>query len=69
MNNVICSLGGRRFLLTLGCGAVTAFLCWHGKISGEVYAAVTIATIGAYITGNVVQKANEALKNEPTNAD
>ena len=52
----IPSLGGRRFLLTLGCGAMTTLLCWFAKITGEVYATVIIATVGGYIAGNVTQK-------------
>lgn len=52
----LTGLGGRRFVLTLGCGVATFILCWNGKISGEVYATVTIATVAAYITGNVTQK-------------
>jgi hypothetical protein len=52
----ITSLGGRRFLLTLGCGAMTTLLCWFAKITGEVYATVIIATVGGYITGNTWQK-------------
>lgn len=54
MNLTQC--GGRRFLLTLGCGLATTALCWFAKISGEVFATVTIATVGAYIAGNVTQK-------------
>ncbi len=50
------TLGGRRFLLTVGCGAVTSLLCWFGKIDGGVYATVIIATVGAYITGNIVSE-------------
>lgn len=50
------TFGGRRFLLTLGCGMATTFLCWFGKISGDVYSVVVIATVGAYIAGNVTQK-------------
>lgn len=49
-------LGGRRFFLTLGCGVMTTLLCWFAKITGEIYATVIIATVGGYITGNVVQK-------------
>lgn len=56
--SLVC-LGGRRFLLTLGCGAVTAILCWFGKIDGGVYATVIIATVGAYIAGNTMQKSKE----------
>lgn len=49
-------LGGRRFLLTLGCGVMTTALTWFGKIGGEVYATVIIATVGVYIGGNTWQK-------------
>ena len=60
------SFGGRRFLLTLGCGAATTLLCWYPKISDQVYATVIIATIGVYVAGNVTQKIKEG-NNEPTN--
>ena len=52
------SYGGRRFLITLGCGVATTALQWFGKIdaAGGTYAAVTIATVAAYITGNTAQK-------------
>ena len=50
------TIGGRRFLLTLGCGAVTSLLTWFGKIDGATYSLVTIATVGAYIAGNVTQR-------------
>lgn len=48
-------LGGRRFLLALLSGALATLLCWFGKIDGAVYAAVVIATVGAFIGGNVVE--------------
>lgn len=48
--------GGRRFLLTVATGIATFVLVWLGKISGEVYATITIGTVAAYITGNVAQK-------------
>lgn len=50
------TFGGRRFVLTVGCGIATTALCWFAKISGEVYATVIIATVGAYIAGNTYQK-------------
>lgn len=53
-------LGGRRFLLTVISGAGTWVLCFMGKISGDVYSVVTIATVAAYITGNVAQRRIEA---------
>lgn len=49
------SVGGRKFLLTVISGAGTFVLCFMGKITGEVYATVTIATVGAFIAGNVYQ--------------
>lgn len=49
-------IGGRRFLLTMVSGAGTWLLVWCGKISGDVYSVVTIATVAAYITGNTAQK-------------
>lgn len=54
------TLGGRRFLLTMVSGAGTWLLCFLGKISGDVYSVVTIATVAAYITGNVAQRRIEA---------
>ena len=58
------ALGGRRFLMTLGCGAVTSLLQWLGKLdpAGTTYAAVIIATVAAYIGGNTYQKKVEAEK-------
>ena len=56
MNELIIKYGGRRFLLTLGCGIITAILCWFGKITGDVYAMVEIATVGTFIGFNTQQK-------------
>ena len=49
------TLGGRKFLLTLVSGAGTFLLVLLGKIDAATYAMVTIGTVGAYITGNVVE--------------
>jgi hypothetical protein len=56
----IVTLGGRRFLLTLGCSIVSTILVWHGKISGGEFVTVISLTASAYIAGNTIQKAQEA---------
>lgn len=52
------TFGGRRFIATIGAGLATTLLQWSGKIdpAGGTYAAVIIATVASYITGNTVQK-------------
>jgi hypothetical protein len=57
------TLGGRRFLLTVISGAGTFLLTLLKIIDGSVYATVTIATVAAYITGNVVESKRE--RNNP----
>lgn len=52
----LSTFGGRRFLLTVGCGVATSVLVWFGKIDPMTYAAVVLGTVGAYIAGNTVQK-------------
>lgn len=53
MNNY----GSRKFLLALLVVISATALVWFGKIADGVYSAVVISAIGAYITGNVAQKA------------
>jgi hypothetical protein len=54
----IDTFGGRKFLLTLGCGIVTTVLQYAGKLdpAGSTYALVILGTVGAYIAGNTYQK-------------
>lgn len=54
----LTSFGGRRFLLTVGAGAVTSLLQWFGKLdpAGSTFALVIGITVGSYITGNTMQK-------------
>lgn len=61
------TIGGRRFLMSIGAGVATTVLQWFGKLdnAGSTYSVVVIATVAAYITGNVTQKV-KAKPNEPT---
>lgn len=52
----VAALGGRRFLLTVGAGAVASVLVYTGSITPEIYRDVVIATVAAYIVGNTYQK-------------
>ena len=61
--NWLTFIGGRRFVLTLFCGLITSVLCWYGKVDGNIYATVIIATVGAYIAGNTIQKSKEIANN------
>lgn len=47
----------RKFLLALLTLLSASGLVFIGHISDGVYSAVVIATVGAYIVGNVAQKA------------
>lgn len=62
----IASLGGRKFVLCVGCGAITSVLLWFGKLDGAAYQTVILGTVGAFIAGNVVaQRKVEHRKDEP----
>ncbi len=54
------ALGGRRFLLVLGCGVVNAILVWFGKITSGDFVLVTSATVSVFIAGNAYQKSRNA---------
>jgi len=60
MTDYSAKVGGRKFLLSFLSLVSATALTYFGNISDGVYSAVVIATIGAYITGNVAQKS--ALK-------
>ena len=50
------AVGGRKFILAIATLASATTLVALGHIGDQIYSAVTIATCGAYICGNVVQK-------------
>ena len=56
MYEIIPKLGGRRFILTMGCAAVSTVLLWFAKISGAEFVTIISLTVAAYITGNTAQK-------------
>lgn len=55
-------LGGRKFLIALLATLGNIGLVWFGKIEPGVYSTVSIAIIGAYIAGNVIQKKTTAAQ-------
>lgn len=57
---LISSAGGRRFLLTLGCGIACTALVWFAKISDTVFQNIIVATVAVYIAGNTYQKTKQA---------
>jgi len=50
-------VGGRRFLMAMGAGITATVLQWFGKLdpAGSTYAMIVIGTVGAYITGAVLE--------------
>lgn len=51
--------GGRRFILSVGCGLVTSFLLWFGKLDSGAYTAIIMGTVGAYIASDTIQRVKE----------
>jgi len=66
---VIDKIGGRRFILTLGCGIATTVLQFFGKLdpAGSTYALVVVGTVGAFIGGDTIRtvKTNQPPRSEP----
>jgi len=55
--------GGRRFVLTVGGGLVSTALFVGGYLTESGYITLQLATVGAYISSNVIQKYNEVRHN------
>jgi hypothetical protein len=53
------AVGGRRFILCMGCGLAVTALVWFGKIDGPVFRDIILGTIGVYVLGNTGQKVFE----------
>lgn len=56
MNN-LTNLGGRKFILSMTVVLLSTVLVWFAKVDADVYKYLVLVTAGAYITGNVAQKA------------
>ena len=60
----LSTLGGRRFLMTMGCGMACTVLVWFSKIDGNIFRDIIIATVAVYISGNTLQKIKAATKEQ-----
>ena len=56
MEKFITSAGGRRFMMTMGCGVACTVLVWYAKIIDSIFRDIIIATVAVYIAGNTYQK-------------
>lgn len=54
-----------RFILCIGCGAVTSILLWFGKLDSGSYTAIIMGTVGAYVAGGVIDRAKELKAQTP----
>lgn len=52
---IFTRIGGRRFVLSAGCGIVNTVLVHLGTITPEVYQWIVLGTVAAYITGSTTQ--------------
>lgn len=57
------TLGGTKFIATIIAQACATVLQWFGKLdsAGNAYMLIVIGTVGAFITGNVIQSKNEGI--------
>ncbi len=60
----LTALGGRRFLMTMGCGIACTVLVWFAKIDGNIFRDIIIATVAVYIGGNTYQKVKATTKEQ-----
>jgi len=55
---LITASGGRRFLMAVAGGLISTLLLITDHIGESSYVTLQLGLVGAYITGNVVQKYN-----------
>lgn len=58
-NAWIEALGGRRFLMTMGAGAVHGVMLVTKHLDQQTYMTLTLATVAVYISANTYQKTKE----------
>lgn len=58
--------GGRRFVMTMGCGIATTALVWFEKITGSEFVTLITLTVVPYIGFNTQQKI-QGMKNDSSN--
>lgn len=61
--NYLTPFGGTRFVAVIGAAFMTTLLQFFGKLDpqGVAYTAVVLGTVGALVTGNVVQTRIQAM--------
>ena len=55
-DSIFDKVGGRRFVMTMGCGVACTALVWYAKIDPPIFRDIIIATVAVYIGGNTFQK-------------
>lgn len=61
----LIAVGGRRFLMSMGAGVVNTALFWAGVLSESGYITLTMATVGAFIAANTMER----MKNGTSGSD
>ena len=60
MKSALSPWGGTKFVLAVISNVGTFALSALGRIDSATYMAVTVAVVGGYITGDVIQRKNES---------
>ena len=50
------TVGGRRFLLTVGTQVLSSLLLWYGKLTPDAYSMLILGTVGVYIGSSTYEK-------------
>jgi hypothetical protein len=55
----IDDIGGRRFVLCVGCSTVCSILLWFGKLSDSSFVTIISGTVLAYVGADTFQRHGE----------